>query len=490
MRYKAILSVLLLFCFVEVQGQAQLTRVYGGEGYDFGAEVIQTTDGGYLIAGSSSSFDNDLSSQVLVFKTDQWGNVEWRKSLGGEFADQAESMVESADGNLLVAGFTETVNSTYQFYALKLTTEGDTIWTRHYGGSEWDFCRQVAALPDGGFALFGQTYSYGAGEGDFYLVRIDSQGDTLWTKTYGGAFDESGESIALAADGGYFLAGVTESFGAGGKDMYVVRTDAAGDTLWTKTFGGVEDDYCYAVAATADGGYVLGGGTFNLTPEKADFILRKEDGTQQWVKTESKLGDNFLTDVIIEPGTQNVTAVGFLTESDEFGGVDSRILRYGADGVWNNVAKNHGTAAFDKIVDVKLTADGGYVMLGTTQGYLNRFDDIWMVKTDNQGFGVPATLAVNEVNVGSETFAVQVAPNPVSTNAALMIDGYEVISKAFRNPLQLKVYNALGTLVHVQNIRSGNAPLELNDVAAGILSYQLIAGNNLLATGKLVKINQ
>ena len=150
MRYKAILSVLLLFCFVEVQGQAQLTRVYGGEGYDFGAEVIQTTDGGYLIAGSSSSFDNDLSSQVLVFKTDQWGNVEWRKSLGGEFADQAESMVESADGNLLVAGFTETVNSTYQFYALKLTTEGDTIWTRHYGGSEWDFCRQVAALPDGG----------------------------------------------------------------------------------------------------------------------------------------------------------------------------------------------------------------------------------------------------------------------------------------------------------------------------------------------------
>jgi hypothetical protein len=154
------------------------------------------------------------------------------------------------------------------------------------------------------------------------------------------------------------------------------------------------------------------------------------------------------------------------------------------------VAKNHGTAAFDKIVDVKLTADGGYVMLGTTQGYLNRFDDIWMVKTDNQGFGVPATLAVNEVNVGSETFVVQVAPNPVSTNAALMIDGYEVISKAFRNPLQLKVYNALGRLVHVQNIRSGNAPLELNDVAAGILSYQLIAGNNLLATGKLVKINQ
>jgi hypothetical protein len=113
-----------------------------------------------------------------------------------------------------------------------------------------------------------------------------------------------------------------------------------------------------------------------------------------------------------------------------------------------------------------------------------------MVKTDNQGFGVPAMLAVNEVNVGNESFAVQVAPNPVSTNAALMIDGYEVISKAFRNPLQLKVYNALGRLVHVQNIRSGNAPLELNDVAAGILSYQLIAGNNLLATGKLVKINQ
>ncbi|MFM1874418.1 MAG: hypothetical protein RL266_155 [Bacteroidota bacterium] len=490
MRNNAILVVLLFFCLAKVQGQVQLTRVYGGESYDFGAEVIPTSDGGYLIAGSSSSFENDVSSQVLVFKADEWGNVVWRKNLGGVFADLAESMVETADGNLLVAGFSETINATYQFYALKLTMDGDTIWTRHYGGAAWDFCRQVAALPDGGFALLGQTYSYGAGEGDFYLIRIDSEGDTLWTKTYGGALDESGESIALAADGGFFLAGTTESFGAGGKDMYVVRVDSNGDTLWTKAFGGVEDDICNAVAAAADGGYILAGGTYNFTPGKSDFILRKEDGIQQWVKTESKPGDNFLTDVIVEPGTQNVTTVGYLTESDEFGGVDGRILRYGADGIWNGVAKNHGTSETDNFIDIKLTSDGGYAILGTTQGYLNRFDDVWLVKTNNQGFGVSANVAINEINIGNEAFAVRVAPNPVGSYSQLMIDGYELISKAFNYQVELRVFNALGKLVHVQNINSGNEMLQLNDVAAGILSYQLVAGNELLATGKLVKLNQ
>lgn len=490
MRFSTPLFLLTLFFQLEVMAQGQLTRVYGGEGYDFGAEVIQTQDGGYLIAGSSSSFDTDLSSQVLVFKVDQWGNVEWRKTHGGDFADQAESMVESSDGHLLASGFSETIGNTYQVYALKLTMDGDTVWTKKYGGSHWDFCKQAVALSDGGFALFGQTYSYGAGEGDFYLIRINSDGDTLWTRTYGGELDESGESIALADDGGFFLAGTTESFGAGGKDMFVVRTNSDGDTLWTKTFGGVEDDICNAVAAAADGGYILAGGTYNLTPGKSDFVLRKEDGTQQWVKTESKPGDNFLTDVIVESGTQNVTTVGYLTESNEYGGVDGRILRYGADGVWNNVAKNHGTSEMDFFADVKLTADGGYVILGTSQGYLNRFDDVWLVKTNNQGLSAPPTLAVNDINIGEESFAVRVAPNPFSNDAYLMMDGFDVVRRNYSKPIQINVYNTVGKLVHSQMISSGKNYLELDNVAAGILSYQLVSGNNLLATGKLIKLNQ
>lgn len=466
--------------------QVQFTRVYGGGGYDSGAEVIQTVDNGYLVSGQSSSFSEDLSSQILLFKTDENGYVEWRKLYGDQFADKAESMVETSDGNLLIAGFSETIENSYQFYALKLTLAGDTIWTRKYGGSDWDFCKQVVALSDGGFGLFGQTYSKGAGEGDFYLVRLNSDGDTLWTKTYGGMADEFGESIALANDGGFFLAGHTESFGAGGKDMYVVRTNADGDTLWTQTFGGAEDDYCYAVATTADGGYILGGGTMNLSADKLDIILRKEEGTQQWVKTESHEGDAYVTDVLVETSTQNVTIAAIVAPGDN-GARDGRILRYGADGVWNGVAKSHGSQEIDEVYDIKLTSDNGYVLVGKTEGYLNRFEDVWLVKTNNLGLTVGPELGVDEVIVGEESFAVFFAPNPAGSRTNFIIDGYSQIAKAHNQPLVLKIYDALGKMVYQKQVKSASQEINILGLSTGIHFYQMTSENEVLATGKFVK---
>jgi hypothetical protein len=228
MRRRIFLGCICLFQAIsQLAAQQLFTRVYGGDSYDSGYEVIETDDNGFLIAGSSGSFDFNLSSQILLMKTDDLGYVEWKRTYGGQFSDQGLSMQVSSDGNLFIGGFTETIEHSYQAVAMKLTMDGDTIWTRQFGGDLWDFCKQLVAMPDGGCTLFGQTYSYGAGEGDFYLVRLNSDGDTLWTRTYGGSSDESGESISITDDGGFYLTGHTESFGTGKKDVYVVKTDAA-----------------------------------------------------------------------------------------------------------------------------------------------------------------------------------------------------------------------------------------------------------------------
>lgn len=490
MTSKATFVLALVFLFLRsdiLEAQIKFSRVYGGNSYDVGAEVIQTPDDGYLVAGTTGSFGVE-SGQILLTKTDPEGYVEWRRFYGGEFADQATSMETTSDGNLIIAGNTETVDSSYQMYAIKMTFDGDTIWTRNYGGADWDFCRQVAALPDGGFALFGQTYN--SGDADFCLIRINSDGEQLWTKTYGGSLEESGESIAQTFDGGFYLAGHTKSFGEGMNDMYVVKTDANGDTLWTKTFGGPLEDLCFSVAETIDSGYVLAGGTENNTAGISDMVIRKEHPTDTWVTYESRGGDAYFTDVLVEPGTGNLVVVGYHGNGG-FGMEDARILRYGnLGGVWGGVARSHGSPAVDRFVDVKRCSDNGYVMVGYTQGFLNRFDDIYLVKAGNDGIALQPELGVDEINLDGEKFDVSVGPTPFgSVNPQLFIQDYQSLTKVINDPLRLVVYNSVGQAVSTSSVVSNQTSLDLNHLSDGIFYYQLQTSSAVLATGKLVKLN-
>lgn len=486
---KTTFTLVLLFLFLRsdvLEAQIKFSRVYGGNSYDTGAEVIQTPDDGFLVAGTTGSFGAE-SGQILLTKTDPEGYVEWRRFYGNEYADQASSMQITSDGHLIIAGNTETADSSYQMYAMKMTFSGDTIWTRNYGGADWDFCRQVVALSDGGFALFGQSFS--SGDPDFSLIRINSDGDQLWTKTYGGSAEESGESIALASDGGFYLAGHTKSFGEGMNDMYVVRTDNDGDTLWTETFGGPLEDVCYSVAETIDSGYVLAGGTENNTPGISDMIIRKENAADTWVTYESRGGDAYFTDVLVEPGTGNLVVVGYHGNGG-FGKEDARILRYGnLGGVWNGVARSHGSPEIDRFVDVKRCSDNGYVMVGYTQGFLNRFDDIYLVKAGNDGIAAQPELGVDEIVLNGGRFDVSVGPTPFgAVEPQLFIQDFESVVKEINDPISVVVYNSVGQAVSTTSVVSYQTVLAMSHLDNGIYYYQLEASNTVLATGKLVKL--
>jgi hypothetical protein len=153
----------------------------------------------------------------------------------------------------------------------------DTLWTKTYGGIDFEAGYSVTQTKDGGYIIAGVTcYSF---NNDAYLIKTDSNGDTLWTRTYGRIWgsnkDNWGYSVAPTSDGGYIIAGWTSSFGTGGYDVYLIKTDSNGDTLWTKTYGGSGDDFGNSVAQTGDGGCIITGYTFSYGAGDGDVYLIK-----------------------------------------------------------------------------------------------------------------------------------------------------------------------------------------------------------------------
>jgi hypothetical protein len=189
-------------------------------------------------------------------KTNSQGDTLWTRTYGGSNWDDANSVQQTADGGYVVAGWTQSFGvgtPTYaNMYLVKTNSQGDTLWTRTYGGSDYDFAYPVQQTADGGYIVAGFTWSFGAGLCDLYLVKTNSQGYVQWTSTYGGSDYDEARSAQQTADGGYIVAGTTISFGAGGGDFYLVKTDSQGDTLWTRTYGGSSWDEAYSVQQTAD----------------------------------------------------------------------------------------------------------------------------------------------------------------------------------------------------------------------------------------------
>ena len=270
-------TILFLILLLALSALAGWTRTYGGSSYDYGESVAQTSDGGYIVAGYTYSFGAG-GYDVYLVKTDAVGDTIWTRTYGGFDVDFGYSVAQTSDGGYIVAG------ETYSFgaggsdvYIVKTDAVGDTLWTRTYGGSDYDYGRSVAQTSDGGYIVAGYTASFGAGSWDVYLVKTDGLGDTIWTRTYGGSDGDYSNSVAQTSDGGYIAAGYTSSFGAGYNDVYLVKTDAVGDTIWTRTYGGGNTDKGYSVAQTSDGGYIVAGYTRSFGAGEDDVYLVKTD---------------------------------------------------------------------------------------------------------------------------------------------------------------------------------------------------------------------
>lgn len=268
-------------------GDTIWTRTYGGSDTEYGYDIVGTADSGFIIVGSTRSYGNG-KRDVYLIRTDSTGEIMWSTTYGGTEDDEGRSVRQTADNGFIICGTTNSSGAGYSdLYLIKTDSLGDTIWVRAFGGAGGESGFAVRQTHDLGYIAIGSTGSFGEGYSSVYVVRVSSDGDSLWAVTYGGNRADLGYSVEVTPDGGYLFAGATASFGAGSTDGYLVKTDSLGNLEWEQTYGGAWDDRLYSVCLAMDGGYLLAGTTDSYGAGKLDMYMIKTTplGDTAWTRT-------------------------------------------------------------------------------------------------------------------------------------------------------------------------------------------------------------
>jgi hypothetical protein len=263
-------------------GETVWTRKYDGAETDIGNSVQQTSDGGYVIAGSTGSFSGPPGEppyQVYLIKTDALGETLWTRAYddGDTFPDYGFAVRQTLDGGYIIAGDADVYSNLGDVYLVKTDTSGHKLWEREYGGlTTLENGRSVLQTPDSGYVVAGST-DLCSNDADVYLIKTDASGDTQWTRRYGGPDFDEGFSVAQTSDGGYAIVGTTSSFPSVNGDAYLIKTDSLGNTLWSRLYGGDDFEQGRSVRQTSDGGYVVAGYTASFGAGQTDVYLVKTD---------------------------------------------------------------------------------------------------------------------------------------------------------------------------------------------------------------------
>lgn len=370
---------------LDATGNIVWQRVLGGAGEDIAYKVVQTTDGGFVLAGSTESFGAG-GRDAWIVKLDAGGTLLWNRTLGAATTEELQGLTATADGGVIACGSAQT-GGVWDGLLVKFSAAGTVTWQRRYATSGNDSFYAVTPTSDGGYAVTGGIQVAGSGY-DIWVVKTDGTGAITWQRRFGGSGDEIGMDLRQTTDGGYIVAGMTDSFGYLAVDGWLLKLDGAGNLGWQRAYGDaapVSADAFFSVLQTPDGGYLLGGYTGLNAPSYDAWLLRLDTG-------------------------------GAITWQ----------RAYGAGGTNTGL----GLGAI-------LTADGGYALTGSTTGYGAGFEDAWLIKCDSGGNlggcglqrSVNATTVVTTGSNASTTAASSIsslseatpAPTVTTTLASLFV---------------------------------------------------------------------
>jgi len=422
-----VMKVLVVLIFLLSPGiaNAQWANTYGGPGDEGADSIQQTTDGGYIVAGGTNSFGAG-GNDFWVLKLNPDGTVAWQKTYGGpEDEEGASSIQQTRDGGYIVAGGTTSFGAVDgDSWVLKLHPNGTVAWQRTYGGTGDDIAGHIQQTSDGGYIMAGGTNSFGAGGSDFWVLKLNPFGGVAWQKTYGGTGDEGASSIQQTTDGGYIVAGETNSFGAGGRgDFWVLKLNPDGTVDWERTYGGESDDYAFAIRQTSDGGYIVAGVTYSFGTGGDIMVLKlNPDGTVAWQKTYGGSDWDWAYSYSIWQTTDGGYIVAGETKSFGAGNTDILILKLDASGniVWQ---RTYGGGGFESASPIQQTTDGGYIVAGRTDSFgAGGRGDFWVLKLDVNGeipdcapMGTSSAVA-NNINVSTSPSSATVTLTSASSS--------------------------------------------------------------------------
>ena len=418
-------KIFLIFLFIAAQIPSSFSqeyqRAYGGTRSETATSIQKTLDGNYIMGGFSSSFNNGVNDAVLL-KTTTSGTLLWSKMFGGSSAEIAYFVNTCSDGGYILTGSTASFgNGNLDVYLVRTDSDGNHLWSSSIGGSNIDFGWCVFETSDGGFLVTGSTQTFGAGTWDGYLVKTNSAGTLQWTKTLGGTGGDNLNGFNKTSDGGYIVTGKTSTNSFGSSDTWLVKLDANCDTMWTKYYGSATEESGSSVIQTADGGYIITGDIHNaLNIHHASLLKTDSQGTIQWARTyggSGTTGGEFGYDVKQTPDSGYV----LVGSTPAFGNSKQIFVVKANNSGALQWAKTYGGSMQDDPWFFQVTADNGFAIAGSTESFGSGFYDVYLLKTDSTG----SSNLCNELNVNPEI----VVP-PLSTRSGTTINagGIQVIA--------------------------------------------------------------
>ncbi|WP_319642089.1 right-handed parallel beta-helix repeat-containing protein [Methanovulcanius yangii] len=431
-------------------------RCLGGSSNEIASSVQQTDDGGYIIAGFTESIDGDVTgnhdsgdivgyNDVWVVKLNSAGSIVWQRCLGGEGPDSAKAVKQTSDGGYIVAGATSSVNGDAtgnhgggDVWLVKLDSDGLILWQRCLGGWCSDFARSVQQTSDGGYIITGQTWSNDGdvtgnhGEWDAWVVKLNSNGQILWQRCLGGSDIDEAYSIQQTSDGCYIVAGLTFSTDGdmtgnhGNVDAWVGKLDHDGKILWLRCLGGWTGDGAHSIQQTADGGYIVAGRA------GLDAWVVKLDNTGNIVWQRCLGGtdsDEAYSVQQTSDGSYIVAGMTYSIDGDvtgNHGGKDAWVVKLDNAGniVWQRCLGGSDTEVYNGACPVQQTSDGGYIVASdsaSTDGDVTGNHggrDFWVVKLSPTS----ALISVHNIDTGEHFSTIQAAiDDPDTLNGHMIV---------------------------------------------------------------------
>jgi hypothetical protein len=444
---------------IDQNGAIQWKKCLGGLNFDGIASIENTHSGGYVLVGNTSSNGLKSNSQVYgnrggqdiwVVKVDGNGEIEWRQCYGGCDREDARSIRPTSDGNFVVVGGTQSFNTgevygvhgDWDAWALKISSEGAFIWQKTIGGSSVDYLYDVVERSNGNLTMAGLSSSSNGdlsgntnkGVEDTWVLELSAAGDLLWSKTYGGSDYDGARSLCLATDGNLMVTGLSYSADGdvtdthGGSDVWVLRLNPNGDLLWEQTFGGSGNEAGFSVVQRADNDFILAGETNSFDGDVQGY----HDGTDAWVIKFDKNG--VLKEQICLGGSNNDFARSVTV------GTDNSVLVGGTSSSFDgDVTSNHGAS------------------------------DAWVVK-----LSVPLGLKPETPHEVHTTLTI--TPNPASKALQIStnVEGYK----------KVEIFDGSGKLVQTATMEQLNKSLQINTLPAGAYLIRILTptGHNLKAS--------
>jgi len=422
-------------------------KTYGGLKFDAGSSVQQTSDGGYIVVGETSKsilkFEN---SDVWLIKTDDKGNILWDQNFGGSEEDSGSFVMQTNDGGYIITGKTRSYsNGKTDVWLIKTDENGNKIWDKTFGYSDFDSGSEVKQTSDGGYIVVGNVNTSGGGLGDVWIIKVDSDGNKLWDKSFGGKGHNYGDSIQQALDGGYIILGSswmpdeTNSY-----DIWLIKIDSDGEMLWDKKYHGTDSDHGWSLQQTSDGGFIVVGMTKSGAGSDDVWLFKTDDtGVMLWDKIFGGTGQNRGYSV------KQTNDGGFIIAGDTYKNLRMKasLIKTDSNGneEWNKI---YGGLGNDIFLSVQQTTDGGYILTGYEATLGNC--DLWLVKTDSEG-NAPKKFIRNFIsesgkqnvinnNEGKALFAsMYLELDPESQQVQDILDNYYAIPQGFLTNITITI---------------------------------------------------